>query len=499
MTSIQLDCFHKDRASDHPPNGGDMSKCGNIHKSFSSCTQNSRRKNNDELLDDKLLHVKKFPAPKLTNNAPSKVQRQLRYHSNIQTSPPLSAIYEATPSIYTDFIPPRNEREDKFQKILSGNDFTINESIEKQKRKIANQEGSSSSRLLRNCDHRLVHIVPLPPLPQEFAPPPQKSRTNTSQSAISSLTSPNATEDNNRKLRSPPPVYRIMTLKGVAMQKTSSLPTRTSPNRRVAESIEVRDAAKIKKKSACDLQNNNCQITEDNVVRAQENLQLPHHQKKEQRTSVHALIHRLGSPCLGINKTLLPDTYFPASCFEDLVNSTEAYAATLPSGWQSFKLYSLTQQDIAIRNIPNGWALTRRITGFVSSIVKKLYGQEAIYMDQNQPHVLKYDCDSYCHNEKRHTKNTTGAPLHFDLSHVTVNVMLSQSNAYAGGGTYFRDLNETVRLERGEMILHPGHLVHSGCNISSGTRYLLVYFIMFGPRPHVFPYSTNLEPRLYRH
>jgi len=42
--------------------------------------------------------------------------------------------------------------------------------------------------------------------------------------------------------------------------------------------------------------------------------------------------------------------------------------------------------------------------------------------------------------------------------------------------TYFPDAREVVRLDFGEFLLHPGSLVHSGMNIQSGTRHLMVIF-----------------------
>jgi hypothetical protein len=46
--------------------------------------------------------------------------------------------------------------------------------------------------------------------------------------------------------------------------------------------------------------------------------------------------------------------------------------------------------------------------------------------------------------------------------------------------TYFPDAREVVRLEFGEFILHPGSLVHSGADIRSGTRHLMVIFAQSG-------------------
>jgi predicted 2-oxoglutarate/Fe(II)-dependent dioxygenase YbiX len=57
-----------------------------------------------------------------------------------------------------------------------------------------------------------------------------------------------------------------------------------------------------------------------------------------------------------------------------------------------------------------------------------------------------------------------------------MNIMLSRSNEYVGGGTYFRDAGLNVRLEFGEFLLHPGAAIHAGTEITEGKRFLMVMF-----------------------
>jgi len=66
--------------------------------------------------------------------------------------------------------------------------------------------------------------------------------------------------------------------------------------------------------------------------------------------------------------------------------------------------------------------------------------------------------------------------LHRDNCDVTINLMLSTSGSYRGGGTYFPDADQNVRLNYGDFLLHPGSCVHSGVDIKGGTRYLMVIF-----------------------
>ena len=146
-----------------------------------------------------------------------------------------------------------------------------------------------------------------------------------------------------------------------------------------------------------------------------------------------------------------------------VVAGCENHTKKSRNGWHT-ELYSLTKQDVAIRNIPEVYKFAKPIIKYVSEMASIIYGIQGLVMDRNQPHVLKY--------EGHHR----GVQLHHDNSDITVNLMLSRSNAYIDGGTYFEEANENVRLEFGEFLLHPGQCVHKGSDISGGTRYLMVMF-----------------------
>ena len=66
--------------------------------------------------------------------------------------------------------------------------------------------------------------------------------------------------------------------------------------------------------------------------------------------------------------------------------------------------------------------------------------------------------------------------LHHDRCDITSNLALSRSDTYVGGGTTIAAIGQVVRLELGEVLLHPGSMVHGGNPITAGTRYLMVTF-----------------------
>lgn len=69
--------------------------------------------------------------------------------------------------------------------------------------------------------------------------------------------------------------------------------------------------------------------------------------------------------------------------------------------------------------------------------------------------------------------------LHHDRCDVTANLSLSNSSDYEGGGTIIADMGRVIKLDKGEVLLHPGSLVHGGMDIYKGTRFLLVTFAHF--------------------
>eukprot|EP00985_Skeletonema_marinoi_P023670 scaffold15894_cov103-Skeletonema_marinoi.AAC.1 len=173
----------------------------------------------------------------------------------------------------------------------------------------------------------------------------------------------------------------------------------------------------------------------------------------------------IGHPSLKIYKFQLPPHLL--HLLDHIVNGCDDYAATLPGGWMTY-LYSLTKQDIAVRDVPGMYKAATPIISYVKSTIKRMYNAEHVKIDKNQPHVLRYSAEGGCKH--------TGVELHHDKCSLTANIMMSRSNAYVGGGTYFPDAKATVKLEFGEFLIHPGNLVHAGVDIIQGTRTLMILF-----------------------
>jgi hypothetical protein len=69
--------------------------------------------------------------------------------------------------------------------------------------------------------------------------------------------------------------------------------------------------------------------------------------------------------------------------------------------------------------------------------------------------------------------------MHRDFLALTVNIALNDPSEYQGGGTILEALSNTpIRLEKGHALIHPGDVRHAGSTVTSGTRYVLVLFLV---------------------
>jgi hypothetical protein len=167
------------------------------------------------------------------------------------------------------------------------------------------------------------------------------------------------------------------------------------------------------------------------------------HTKEDPHDETARSMVPVGPRSLGIFLGRLP-AHLTAS-LSDLIDLAEQRAATLPDKWKT-DLYSLTKQDLPVREIPGSRQLVQPVSQIICEQIRRLYGGRTVRMDQNQPHLLKYSC----------AEQHTGVQLHHDRCDVTANLTLSRDCDYTGGGTYYPATGSTLRCAQGEFVLHPG-------------------------------------------
>lgn len=118
--------------------------------------------------------------------------------------------------------------------------------------------------------------------------------------------------------------------------------------------------------------------------------------------------------------------------------------------------------------IPSTRIVMRQLIQELYALFPGIVPGSIVFENDGEPHLVKYN------------GKAKGTVLHTDNSeykYITVNAVLSAQEEYTGGGTYITVLDETVRLEQGDMLIHLGDLEHSGTDIGSGVRHLLIAFL----------------------
>ena len=142
---------------------------------------------------------------------------------------------------------------------------------------------------------------------------------------------------------------------------------------------------------------------------------------QSQRVHDHEPVCIIGHPSLRVKKFQLPPHLL--HLLDYIVNGCDNFATTLPGGWMTY-LYSLTKQDIALRDVPEMYKAASPIISYVKSTIKRMYNFEQVKIDRNQPHVLRYSASA--EGGCKHT----GVELHHDKCDLTVNIMMVSRSLY---------------------------------------------------------------------
>jgi len=156
-------------------------------------------------------------------------------------------------------------------------------------------------------------------------------------------------------------------------------------------------------------------------------------------------------------------------------------------------LYTYTKMDLPVVEVKD---MVKKYTDQILHDVKKIVGEifggsmkkEAMKLrprSWKEPHLLLYQ---RLDNRPDHL----GIEMHYDGCDITWSAMMSRSDEYEGGGTYFRCLKKTVKLQQGQVLIHPGELYHKGCEITMGVRTLLVCFTD-GMNPKILDDSKSAD------
>jgi hypothetical protein len=172
--------------------------------------------------------------------------------------------------------------------------------------------------------------------------------------------------------------------------------------------------------------------------------------------------------CL-LHKTTEP--VFTSQECQLVVNEAERVASTVMD-WTKNRHGNYPTTDLPIAELP------QTLDMFKHTLVQRIYpllrSQFASFLPDPSKlrvadgFIVKYDA----------VAGQTSLKPHRDGSVLSFNIALNPSEEYEGGGTWFASNDSAVRIECGQMCSHASALLHGGHPITSGTRYILVAFVI---------------------
>lgn len=158
------------------------------------------------------------------------------------------------------------------------------------------------------------------------------------------------------------------------------------------------------------------------------------------------------------------EKFFTKEICNWIIDESEKYA--LKNGWATTRHLNYPTTDIPANVLPVYSFLLYCFNQSISKqIIEKYSLHEECTFSLIDTFIVKYDSNA---------QNFLG--IHEDEGSISANILLSDTNDFKGGGTYFVD-GITTKLNQGDMLLHCSKTKHSGIKITEGKRYLVVFFI----------------------
>ena len=154
-----------------------------------------------------------------------------------------------------------------------------------------------------------------------------------------------------------------------------------------------------------------------------------------------------------------------------IIHESEEYASN-HDGWMTNRHSTYPTTDLPAEKVEKVFRFI--LTSFGETISK--YILEAYQLKNNENDNIEFQLKDvfivkYEYGQQNHLE------MHTDGSMITVSILLSDPTVdFVGGGTCFED-NLILQLKRGDLLLHCSNDKHSRLPITSGKRYLLVFFI----------------------
>mmetsp|Transcript_31611 Transcript_31611/g.78248 ORF Transcript_31611/g.78248 Transcript_31611/m.78248 type:complete len:258 (+) Transcript_31611:155-928(+) len=154
-----------------------------------------------------------------------------------------------------------------------------------------------------------------------------------------------------------------------------------------------------------------------------------------------------------------------------IIDEAEALASV--SGWSTKRHGSYPTTDLPLPSLPNSLAmfnakLEQTILPLMGAHFSQAIPGSMTSLRVADAFVVKYNAAG----------GQTELKPHRDGSVLSFNIALNMASEFEGGGTWFASTDSSLRLEQGEMLMHASGCLHAGSPITSGTRFILVGFVI---------------------
>lgn len=153
----------------------------------------------------------------------------------------------------------------------------------------------------------------------------------------------------------------------------------------------------------------------------------------------------------------------------DVIKEAEAYAGE--HGWTTTRHPFVPTTDLPVYKIPRilSWFNTFMDKKVIPLLIKQYIPASSLScrIGIHDAFVVKYEAS-----------NQRSLPIHTDQSTHSLIIALNDHTEYTGGGTYFKRLDTSYRLNKGEVLSFPGgSMEHAGDPLLHGTRYIIAVFL----------------------
>ncbi|CAO3640787.1 unnamed protein product [Mucor hiemalis] len=134
--------------------------------------------------------------------------------------------------------------------------------------------------------------------------------------------------------------------------------------------------------------------------------------------------------------------------------------------WTTNRHSAFATTDIPIRTNPELLHLESLVKQRLFPELASHYGFKVSDMEFRDIFLVKYSASKQ-----------RGLKIHTDGCLFSLTLLISDPKDFEGGGTYYKSIDKVLHLNQGDVAYHDARVMHSGIDITKGTRYILVGFI----------------------